>query len=185
MVRPDLVTLHAEGHRPWALIAYAVLLPLAHPSWMTAVREPKVPAFSAAFLVPVLSTGLPTLAVTGVAKPEVPSALVLVLCGIIFSSAREKGLPMGYAVTLAFLASVQVSQVLAVQVSAQVNHEIYTVSELMATIVAVFAGFVLSNAIQRNSALQGSCNQLLRARLGAASAAPRRRSRSSSTGWTT
>jgi drug/metabolite transporter (DMT)-like permease len=159
LVRPDLVAIHLSGHHLWALLAYSILLPVAHLSWMTAVREPKVPAFSAAFLVPVVSTGILTLVLTGVAKPEVLSALVLVLCGITFASAREKGVPVGYAVSLAFLASVQISQVLAGRVSGQVDNQIYTLSELIAAIVAVFAGVVLSNAIQRDTALQSSCSR--------------------------
>jgi drug/metabolite transporter (DMT)-like permease len=157
IVDSGLVIPHLTGQHPWALLAYALLLPLAHISWMSAVRDPKMPTFSAAFLIPVISTGILTLVVTGVAKPEVLSALVLVLCGITFSSARERGLPVGYAVALAFLASIQVSQVLAGVVSKQLNNEIFSISELMAAIVAVFAGFVLSNAIQRDGALQEAC----------------------------
>jgi drug/metabolite transporter (DMT)-like permease len=153
----SLIVPHLGGHNVWALLAYSLLLPLAHISWMSAVRNPKTPTFSAAFLIPVISTGILTLAVTGVAKPEVLSALVLVLCGITFSTAREKGLPVGYAVSLAFLASIQVSQVLANVVSKQLNNQIFSIAELMAAIVAVFAGFVLSNAIQRNGSLQESC----------------------------
>jgi drug/metabolite transporter (DMT)-like permease len=159
LFRPDLVALNVEGGNIWALIAYAALLPVAHLSWMTAVRDSRMPAFSAAFLVPVLSTGILTLVVTGVAKPEVLSALVLVLCGITFSSAREKGVPVGYAVSLAFLASVQISQILAGRVSDQVNVQTDTIGELIATIIAVFAGFVLSNAIQRFGALQRACSR--------------------------
>lgn len=157
IVDSGLVIPNLEGKHPWALLAYAMLLPLAHISWMSAVRDPKMPTFSAAFLIPVISTGILTLVVTGIAKPQVLSALVLVLCGITFSSARERGLPVGYAVALAFLASIQVSQVLAGVVSEQLNNEIFSISELMAAIVAVFAGFVLSNAIQRDGALQEAC----------------------------
>jgi drug/metabolite transporter (DMT)-like permease len=157
LVHPDLVTLHLQGHHAWALLAYSLLLPLAHISWMSAVRDPDVPTFSAAFLIPVISTGILALVVSGQAKPEVLSALVLVLCGITFSSARERGMPVGYAVSLAFLASIQVSQVLANVVSKQLDNQIFSISELMAAIVAVFAGFVLSNAIQRYGALQESC----------------------------
>jgi drug/metabolite transporter (DMT)-like permease len=157
LLRADLVTLQLSGHHYWALAAYALLLPLAHISWMSAVRNPAVPTFSAAFLIPVFSTGILTLVVTGVAKPEVLSALVLVLCGITFSTAREKGLPVGYAVTLAFLASIQVSQVLAEVVSKQLDEQIFSIGELMAAIIAVFAGFVLSNAIQRHGVLQEAC----------------------------
>jgi|GEM_PF-4406460 len=160
LTHPQLVVLHLSGNRLWALLAYAILLPVAHLSWMTAVRDPRIPAFSAAFLVPVVSTGILTLVVTGVAKPEVLSALVLVLCGITFASAREKGVPVGYAVTLAFLASVQISQVLAGRVSGEIDVETDVISQLIATIVAVFAGFVLSNAIQRNGALQMACRNL-------------------------
>jgi drug/metabolite transporter (DMT)-like permease len=157
VVQSDLVALDFAGHHPWALFAYALLLPVAHISWMSAVRDPRIPTFSAAFLIPVFSTGILTVAVTGVAKPEVLSALVLVLCGITFSTARERGLPVGYAVSLAFLASVQVSQVLAGVVTRQFNDQIFSISELMVAIVAVFAGFVLSNAIQRTGQVQASC----------------------------
>jgi drug/metabolite transporter (DMT)-like permease len=157
LFRSDLVVLHLSGHHAWALLAYSLLLPLAHISWMSALRDPKIPTFSSAFLIPVISTGILTLVVTGAGKPQVLSALVLVLCGITFSTARERGLPVGFAVALAFLASIQVSQVLADVVSKQLNNEIFSISELTAAIVAVFAGFVLSNAIQRDGALQESC----------------------------
>jgi drug/metabolite transporter (DMT)-like permease len=157
IVRPDLVSIHLGGRHAWALVAYAVLLPIAHLSWMSSVRDPRIPAFAAAFLVPVISTGILAAVVTGVARPEVLSALVLVLCGITFASLQKKGIPVGYAVTLAFLASIQISQVLAGRVAGEVNNETYTVSELIAAIVAVFAGFVLSNAIGRYGALQRCC----------------------------
>lgn len=159
VVHSNLVQLELGGSRLWALVAYAALLPVAHLSWMTAVRDPRVPAFSAAFLVPVISTGVLTFAFTGVAKPEILSALVLVLCGIIFANVRERGVPVGYAVGLAFLSSIQVSQILAVEVPGKASDVTGTLSQLLAAVTAIFAGFILSNAIQRNGALHTACSR--------------------------
>jgi drug/metabolite transporter (DMT)-like permease len=158
ILRPALISFDLSGHHPSALLAYATLLPVAHLSWMTAIRDPRVPAFSSAFLVPVLSTGILTLVVTGVAKPEVLSALVLVLCGITFASMHERGVPVGYAVALALLSSVQVSQVISDPGNEVLNLETGTIGQLLAAVTAVFAGFILSNAIQRNGALHAACS---------------------------
>jgi drug/metabolite transporter (DMT)-like permease len=159
VAQPELVALDLEAHGPWALLAYAALLPLAHLSWMTAIRDSRVPAFSAAFLVPVLSTGILTAVVAGTAEPEILSALVLVLCGIAFSSVRDKGVPVGYAVGLALLSSIQVSQILADNKESILDVATGTLSEVIAAITAIFAGFVLSNAIQRSGALHGACSR--------------------------
>jgi drug/metabolite transporter (DMT)-like permease len=159
VVQPDLIVFDPTGHRIGALAAYSVLLPVAHISWMLAVRDRRVPAFSTAFLVPVFSTVVLGLVLTGVARPEVLSALVLVLCGILFANVRERGVPVGYAVGLAFLSSVQVSQVLPELTTLEVGQGVGTLSELIAAITAIFAGFVLSNAIQRNGALHVACSR--------------------------
>lgn len=154
-----LVTLDLSDHRPWTLLVYAALYPVAHLSWMAAVRDRRVPAFSSAFLVPVASTAILTLVLTGQASTEILSALVLVMCGITFANAPERGVPVGYAVGLALLASIQISQVLAGRIGGEVNTQTFSIAELIAAIIAVFAGFVLSNAIQRNAALQRACNR--------------------------
>lgn len=159
LFHPQLTDLDLTGNRAWALIGYSAFLPVAHLSWMNAVRDKRVPAFSTAFLVPVISTGILTLVLAGVAKPGILSALVLVLCGILFSNVSDKGVPVGYAVSLAMLSSVLVSQILAGEVTAETSSEIGTISELIAAVAAIFAGFVLSNAIQRNGALHTACSR--------------------------
>jgi len=159
LFEPQLVVLRVSGNHLWALLVYALLLPVGHLSWMIAAGDRRLPAFPTAFLVPVISTGLLTLVVSGVANPEILSALVLVLCGVTFASAAERGVPVGYAVTLAVLSSIQISQLLAGQISAEIDVQTDVISQLLVAIVAIFAGFVLASAIERNGALHSACSR--------------------------
>jgi drug/metabolite transporter (DMT)-like permease len=151
------ITPHLTTQRVIPLLAYAALLPLAHLSWLRAVQDSRVPTFPAAYVIPVSGTAVLTLAVVGQASPAILSALVLVLCGIAFSSTSERTVPLRFAVTLGFLASIQVSQGLAGTVHGTADVQTGLLAQLLVALLAIFGGFVLTNAIRRHNTLQICC----------------------------
>jgi drug/metabolite transporter (DMT)-like permease len=157
LVHRSWVVPHITSQRLTALGIYSVFLPIAHLSWLTAVQDERVSAFPAAFVIPVTGTGVLALVVSGQASPAVLSALVLVLCGIAFSTMTKQIVPLRFAVTLGFLASIQVSLALVGRVHDSVNTETAFLAQVLVALLAIFAGFVLTNAIQRYNTLQRCC----------------------------
>ena len=156
VIDTGLVMPHYEPKRVWALLLYSALLPVAHLSWLTAVQNKRIPGFTATFLVPVLATIVLAIAGFGQVGPEILSALLLVLCGIVFSTARGTGIPVAFAVTLAALGSIQVSEALPAGSPDQLI-DVSGFSEILVGLVAIFGGFVLTNAISRYRRLQEAC----------------------------
>ncbi|HST33515.1 MAG TPA: hypothetical protein VLJ80_08350 [Solirubrobacteraceae bacterium] len=154
---PSWIVVHSSLRRDAALLTYALLLPVAHLSWLTAVRNPRVPSFPAAYIIPVAGTAVLALAVGGRPPPATLSALVLVLCGVAFANSGRSVIPVGFAVTLSFLASIQLSQGLAGKVGGEVDTETGQILLILVGLVAIFGGFVLTNAINRYDTLQHCC----------------------------
>ncbi|WP_217395435.1 EamA family transporter [Catellatospora tritici] len=153
VMSPGSVTLHLAGGHPWALLVYAVLHPFSHLAWMIAIQAREIPGFTSLFLVPVFSTIILAVALKGVVGPQIISALTLVLCGILFSSVRDRGVPVVFAAVLAGLGSLMVS------VSLPVGgvDEMLSITEVFVGLFAIFGGFVLSNSIGRYANLQKEC----------------------------
>jgi hypothetical protein len=154
---PAWIVVHGSLRRDTALLTYALLLPVAHLSWLTAVRNPRVPSFPAAYVIPVAGTAVLALAVGGHPPPATLSALVLVLCGVAFANSGRTAIPVGFAVTLSFLASIQLSQGLMGKIHGEVDAEIGQILLILVGLVAIFGGFVLTNAIHRYDTLQHCC----------------------------
>jgi drug/metabolite transporter (DMT)-like permease len=153
----SLVEPHYSAQRLTAVLIYSALLPVAHLSWLTAVQDPRVPTFPAAFVIPVTSTGLLLLVIGGQTSPAVLSALVLVLCGIAFSVMSQQTVPLRFAVTLGGLASIQVSLALRDTPIGAVDDQTSLLALILVGLLAIFGGFVLTNAIQRHNTLQLCC----------------------------
>jgi len=139
------------------LLIYAALLPCAHLCWLTAVQDRRVPGLTSAFLVPVIATTVLALTVSGEPGRKLFAALTLVVCGVAFSAARERGIPVVFAVSLAALGSIEVSQSLAYVNAHSADAAGSFFSQLLVGLVAIFDGFVLSNAIGRYARLREVC----------------------------
>lgn len=157
LASPATVRLHVDHQSMTALLIYSTLLPCAHLSWLTAAQDRRVPGLTSAFLVPVLSTTLLALTVSGQPGRKLFAALTLVVCGIAFSAARERGVPVVFAVALAALGSIEVSQALTDITGHNADAAGSFFSQLLVGLVAIFDGFVLSNAIARYTRLREAC----------------------------
>ncbi|HUJ82472.1 MAG TPA: hypothetical protein VLW83_11365 [Candidatus Acidoferrales bacterium] len=148
--------IHADDVVP--LLLYSALLPCAHLSWLTAVQDRRIPGFTSAFLVPVIATTILAVTVSGEPGRKLYATLTLVVCGIAFSVTREKGIPVVSAVALAALGSIEVSQSLADLNGQNFDSAGSFFSQILIGLVAIFDGFVLSNAIARYSRLLNACS---------------------------
>jgi drug/metabolite transporter (DMT)-like permease len=151
---------NSDSGRVIALLCYSVLLPCAHLSWLTAVQHQQIPGFTAAFLVPVLATALLAVVTTGYAGAQLLAAFTMVLCGVAFSSAHTDRIPGSFAVWLCALGSVLVSQTLPEQVTSSIKPVLTVFNEPLVSLVSIFGGFVLTNAIVRYGKLQDACVEL-------------------------
>lgn len=156
----DLIP-HATPSRLTSFGIYLLLLPLAHLSWFRALWDKRVPAFPAVFAVPVLATGILALAVSHQASPLVLSSLVLVLTGIAFAEFERAGLtaPVGFAVVFGAIASMLMSQAMynRIHETLTVNNDIGVMCLVMVSLLAIFSGFILTNAIRRHDSLRDAC----------------------------
>lgn len=139
-----------------SFVAYAILLPLAHRSWLRVVHDPRIPTFASIYLVPVLATVIMALWLGRELSPGIVSSLALVMCGIAFSIYKTRRIPVTLAVIIGGIASVLTSQSVArlgtTDTAASVG-ELSLLSQLLVAILAVFGGFVLTNAINRYNML--------------------------------
>jgi drug/metabolite transporter (DMT)-like permease len=168
-VQPQLLQLQLTGGRGLSLLIYAILHPLSHFCWLTAIQDRRLPGFASAFLVPVGATSVLALAAHTDVGPQIFAALTLVLSGILFSSIRDRGVPVAYAIILAATGSLQISFALPVLSAGadEVNH----LTDVLVGLVGIVGGFILTNSIARYTNLQRACEAFY-ARVGALRAVP-------------
>ncbi|GIH06584.1 hypothetical protein Rhe02_46510 [Rhizocola hellebori] len=154
LVSPESLTFHPSRGHLEALVVYALLHPFSHLCWLTAIQDRRIPGFTSTFLVPVFSTVVLAVAAHGLIGPRIVAALTLVLCGILFSAVRDRGVPVVFATTLAGTGSLLVSVSLPYPTG---GDEMFSATDILVGLFAIFGGFVLTNSIARYANLQQAC----------------------------
>lgn len=153
------IDIEAGPGRIAALLAYALLLPVAHFSFMMSVTDDRVDAYVPVFLVPVGATIALSFDGAWSSGPAVFASLSLVLTGVAFVTYKRTTASVGFACGMAFMGSLQISQTMERLDLGQTvdSTSLNNVLQVIAVIVSITGGFVLGNAIQRREQTIQAC----------------------------